>query len=261
MIVNYTDRLADYNSSQIVVYRRGYSGGLGGILETVTYDGLVDEDKVRMRAQFDLDQAELRSTFYYITTGAIAIRCKRGDLVGLQSDIIVRRSGAAVVKRIYRAGGDIIGLGLDVAIQVYNEIDLHAVLDMHVIVDMHVVGLKTGVAVRRADETISVHELADATGLRDVVTFATPLAEPEDSEIFLALDETDGENGSQVVSGDLGRQYRRMLVSGISPKQDFSFDLTLVDEASELVRTTNDLLIDDDGDLLIDDDGDMISEG
>lgn len=232
-IVTFRDMDQNYEQAQVIVYSEGYSGGPGGLLEAVTYDGIVDEDKVRIRAKFDLDQAELRSTFHYLDTDMEAIVCRKGDLVVVQHDVISKRAGSALVKSLVATTDSITGLVLDSVIPVYNETDMHGVTDMHSVTDMHMVGLTTGVAIRHNDGTFTVHQVSDSTGETDTVTLVTPVT---DDGTIDALEDTEYISGAQLVCGGMETIYSRLLVAELSPERDMTYRLTLVDEAPELVR-------------------------
>jgi hypothetical protein len=238
LVCTFRDRLDDYNNAQTFVYRRDYGGGAAGLLESVTYDGLVDEDKVIARAQFDLDQSDLRMTDYSWTADFEALVCRRGDLVAVQHDAIDLRAGTAIVQEVMISGGNITGLRLDNALPVVNEVDMHAVADMHVVANMHDVGVQTGIAVRHVDGSISTHRLSDATGETGTVTLATPFA---DDLTIIGLAESskqrDGEAfGSLVASGPVTQEYIRLLVTTMKPTSNWTIQITAVDEAPDLVR-------------------------
>jgi hypothetical protein len=232
-VVGYRDAADDYNDVQTIVYREGYSGGDTGILESVNYAGLVDEEKVRTRAKFDLDQSTDRSIFYHFDAPIEAIVCRRGSLVGLQHDVLAKRTGSARIKRKVLSGSNITGLVLDSTVPVANEPDIHATTDLHAVTDIHRLGLKTGMVIRHSDGTVSTHQISTASAETDTVTLTTPVADSGEIDDLVS---TDYRNGSLVVVGDLGSEYKRMLVSNISPAADLSFSLTLVDEAPGLVR-------------------------
>ena len=232
-IVTYADAGANYQDTQATVYSAGYTGGDDGRFEAVAYDGIVDATKLATRAQFDLDQAMLRSTFYYLDADMESIVCRKGDLVVVQHDSFDSRAGFAYVETILTLGGNITGFVLDNQIPVTNDPDMHAMTDMHAVTDMHDVGVTTGIAIRHNDGTISTHALSDATGSLSTITLATPIA--TDATI-VAFDDSDEIYGSLVVAGALTLEYRRLLVAGIAPAADGVFSLTLVDEAPDLVR-------------------------
>jgi hypothetical protein len=233
LIVNCVDKDNDYKPAQIVVYRRDRSLAVPGLFETVSYDGLVETDAVRARAQYDLDQADLRSIFYYFDTDIEAIVCRRGSLIGVQHDVLTQQMGDGLIKKkILNGDNEIVAIELDSTIPISNEPDMHAVTDMHAIKDMHKVGLKTGIAIRRNDGTISTHQVADPTGESDVIHLADAIGDTD----AIVAQANDPKRPSLVTSGKLGTVYRRHLVSGITPGKDFQASLTSVDEAPELVR-------------------------
>lgn len=233
-IVTFRDASDDYNDAQEIVYREGYSGGDSGILETITYDGLVDRDRVIVRAKFDLDQAMQRGTFYYYDVDLEAILCRRGDLVGIQHDTMMRRTASALVKRKVLSGGNITSLVLETKVALFNEPDLHAVTDIHTVADVHLVGLDMGMLIRREDGTISSHDLSNVTGETDTVTLATPIA---DTVNIVGLETSGAQAGSLVALGPVDSEIRRCVVHSMAPASDFRFTLALVDEAPDLVRT------------------------
>lgn len=236
-IVNFTDAASNYQPGQVVVTQRDPSIATTGLFETVTYDGLVDEDAVTARAQFDLDQANVRSTFYYLDADVEAIVSRKGDLVGVQHDILDGRSGDGLLKSKTVVSGNITTLTLDSTIQIANELNMHAVADMHVAADMHNVGVQTGVAIRRQDGTISTHQLSNSTGETAALTLSVPIA---DTSTIVGFADTNGKYGNMVVAGKLGTVYRRLKVSAIAPTKDLQASLTFVDEAPSLVRFRSD---------------------
>jgi hypothetical protein len=233
-IVGYRDESADDDRAQTIVYQRDPSIATStGLLESITYDGLVETDKVEARALFDLDQVNQRATFYSLDTDVESIVCRRGSLVALQHDVLTSRAGDAHIKTKTLTGSDISGFVLDSVIPIINELDMHAVTDMHLIADMHLVGITTGIAIRRINGTISTHSLSDVTGESATITLTTPFA---DTAEILGYDDTSNEYGCLLVSGELDTEYRRLLVATITPGKDLRASLTLVDEAPELVR-------------------------
>lgn len=232
-VVTFRDKGSDYDDEQEIVFRTGYSGGDSGLLEEIAYEGIVDRDKVIARAKFDLDQADVRGSFYYLDAPAEAILVRRGDLVAVQHDTLIRRTGTARIQSKTLSGGNIVGLVLDSAIPVVNELDMQAVANMQTVADMQTVGGKTGVVIRRTDGTLSSHLISTATSETKTVTLTTPIANTATIQGFA---DTNDQSASLLVSGDSGAEYRRCIVSGVTPGPDMRFSLTLVDEAPELVR-------------------------
>jgi hypothetical protein len=233
-IVSYRDESSDDDRAQTIVYQRDPSIATStGLLESITYDGLVETDKVEARALFDLDQANQRATFYSLDTDVESIVCRRGSLVALQHDVLSSRAGDAHIKTKTLTGPNISGFVLDSVIPITNELNMHAVTDMHLVADMHLVGITTGIAIRRLDGTISTHSLSNVTGETATITLTTPFTNTAE---IVGYDDTSDEYGCLIVSGELDTEYRRLLVASITPGKDLRASLTLVDEAPELVR-------------------------
>ena len=188
----------------------------------MTYLGLVTEDEVRRRAAYDLAQAEVRGVFYTLEAPAEAIVCRRGDLVGVQHDLLTAQAGAGRVIGFAEAGGGISQIRLDAPVPVASEPDLLATANLLAVADMLAAGRRTGAAIRRATGSITIHPIASAPGETDLLTFAPPIpAEVIAEDVLVAV-------------GDLGREVLRLIVFGVTPRDSMEASLTLVDEGQEL---------------------------
>ena len=123
LIVTYHRQPNDYELDQEVILQTDPSVGTTGLYETIAYDGLVNQGKVLARAKFDLDQANLRSTFYSFDTDIENIVCRRGSLVAIQHDVLTSRAGDARVKTVLTSGPNVTGLILDAEISVIFRIN------------------------------------------------------------------------------------------------------------------------------------------
>jgi len=233
LLITYRNEDLDDDQAQIVVSQRDPSIGVRGFFENAAYDGLVDTAKVVARGQFDLDQANLRSTFYSLETDIESIVCRRGDLIAVQHDILTSRSGTARIVSKTLSAGNIIGVILDSEIQVLNPIDMHTIADMHVVGDLRGSDGGTGLSIRRSNGTISTHKISNAEGSTSTITFTTPFA---DTAQVVGFNDTDNKQGCLIVSGNFGQEYLRLLVANITPGKDLTAALVLVDEAQALVR-------------------------
>ena len=218
LIITYHRAPKDYENDQEIVNQTDPSVGITGLYEAISYDGIVNQGRVAARGKFDLDQTNLRSTFYSFEADIESLVCRRGSLVAIQHDILTSRAGDAHVKTVLTSGGNITGLVLD------SQIDVSAT---------------TGIAIRRSAGGISVHQVASEShggnGGGSTITFSTPFAIPPGGTI-IGYDDTNDEYGCMIVSGDLGTEYKRMLVFSITPTKDLRANVVLVDEAQELVR-------------------------
>lgn len=235
LLATFVDEDNYYNRGQAVIPRVGDVLSPDAKVEQVTYEGLVTEAEVIDRATFDLRQGQYRSTFYYMEVPPEHITCRRGSLVAVQHDVLQRHSGAARIKSVNVVSSEIISIVLDAEIEIKNADGMESATDMLAVTDVLDLGIVTGCSIRRADGTISTHELTNGPGFTDTLVFATPvynstvLAGPFDSAPVPAITEE-----CLVVVGPLGSEYLRLIVYDISPGEDLTARMTLVDEAPEL---------------------------
>lgn len=209
----------DYEEKEIIVYDPE-TPGFGERLEDLKYDGLVTEAQSRSRALFDLAQASRRMTFYSLEADAESVVCRRGDLVAVQHDTLDRQAGFARISEVFVSAGLLTGLRFDGSIP----IDGSGFYDGPFYTGSFYGEPRLGVAVRKADGTLGVHE-ATATGPdATVITFVAPFADA--GGLYQV--------GALVAAGHFGREYRRLIVTQIEPREDLAARLTLVDEAPEL---------------------------
>ncbi|MBR9764817.1 MAG: hypothetical protein GYB53_15130 [Rhodobacteraceae bacterium] len=215
--VTFIDRERDYQTRQLMIWRNNRPGRL---VEQVTYLGLVTEAEVRARVAYDLAIADYRGATYSLRVPAKGLRARRGSLIGVAHDMLTARSGSArVVERAFAASGDVAELWLDDAVQVYAEPYMDEVNDLSAVEDLSLLGLRTGIALQRADGSVTTHELAVASGLTDHITFAG------------AVSASGLLPGTLAVFGPLESEAERFIVADIRPRDQLTFDLTLVDEA------------------------------
>lgn len=235
LLATFVDEDNYYNRGQVVIPRVGDVLSPDAKVEQVTYEGLVTEAEVLDRATFDLRQGQYRSTFYYMEVPPEHITCRRGSLVAVQHDVLQRWAGTARIKSVNVVSSEIISIVLDAEIEIKNADGMESATDMLAVTDVLDLGIVTGCSIRRADGTISTHELTNGPGFTDTLVFATPvynstvLAGPFDSGAVPAITEE-----CLVVVGPLGSEYLRMIVYDISPGEDLTARMTLVDEAPEL---------------------------
>lgn len=196
-------------------------------LEQISYDAYVTAAEVTARAAFDLLQIQKRMTFYSGKTDFESIVCTRGDLVGVQHDILMEQAGFSRVKSVTRSAGNITGLELDGTVPVMTLDDLFATADIFVVDNIFDLGAQTGMVIRLKDGSGILTKTITAASNDDVTTiaFATPFADPGTDKI---------DEGCLVTVGRLGSEYKRLIVYGIVPDADGTAAMTFVDEAPEL---------------------------
>lgn len=232
--VRFDDVSNDYAEKQIIVPRPGVAEVDAVLLEEIRYDGLVDEEKARDRAIYDLQQSLHRFTFYRGEVDAEALVCVKGDLVALQHDTIDSVGGFSRVKDFTVEGGMLTEVELDGSVP-------DTLLDPEDIFFTSPTDFfdepsdffenareDLGVAVRLLDGTLltAAVRLADDGHRTDgrTLTLVTPVADPG----------ADLEEGCLVVTGHIGREYIKAIVLDMTPRSEAMVQLTFVDYAPEL---------------------------
>jgi sulfur carrier protein ThiS len=230
--VKFDDVADDYKETTVTVLDPLDPDADTSRLEEIGYEGFVDEDKTVARAEFDLKQSDLRFVFYFGECGIESIVCRRGDLVGVQHDVLSRPVGSARIKSVTTSGGNVTGLVLDGSIPLEaseafylsdGDDDFYTESGGE---DFYLDG-DVGVAIRLLDQTLLTKQIVASGGEAKTVTFSTPFAIPGGG--VLAAD-------CLLVSGDLASEYSRMIVFDIAPKNDLEATLTFVPEAPELFQ-------------------------
>lgn len=227
--VKYRNADDDDREAEITVYRPGRGAVANPRVEEVTYVGLTGEAAAEARAEFDLKQAELRSAFWTWDAPAEALVCERGDLVGLNHYVMERQQASARIEALEWDGGDLAAIVLDAPVQCWNEPDMTEVDDVTALDDVTDVGRQTGVVIRQSDGSLVTKTLSGVTGTRERLAFATAFDPDDDSDGRSKI-----RTGNLVTIGDIGQEYRRLVLIGIQPKDGLSFTLTGAAEAPQL---------------------------
>jgi hypothetical protein len=245
----FIDRDSDYTPNEVVVFTDPAKQD-ATTLESMQYDGLVTTAEVQQRAAFDLLQAQKRLTFYSGVTDFEALVCQRGDLVGVQHDILSSGAGFARIKSITASAGMITGLVLEGSVPVDQESGMFAAPHLFPIQHLFTLGSRTGVAIRlKGGSGVIIKEITAAQNVEtDTVSFVTPFPDPGLSQLDVDC---------LCAVGPLGSEYRRLLVYSIMPKDDITATVTFVDEAPELWGPSGRLGTDS-GSFISTDDGSLI---
>lgn len=204
--IQYRNAAADYADTQIEI--NDPAAGSINVLQEISYDSLTSTAAVQARAAFDIAQSKLRSNFYSAEVPIEAIVATRGDLVGVNHDILSDQQGAARIKSITRGAGRITQIVLDGT------------------VPGPVSGF-LGIAVRLTDFSIWI-QATNITGSSEVNTITFSGSGPLDPGSSLLTADC------LLASGKAGTEYKRMILFAVLPKQDFTAEVTLVDEAPTL---------------------------
>jgi hypothetical protein len=221
--VRYRSSADDYSDREIVVSDPVRGNITPGLVETMTYEGIVEESKATARALFDFKQMRLRATEVSFETAAEGVIVRKGDLVGFQHDMLSSSVAASRIEQVLTSGGNVTGLVLETAVPITNKPSLWDVTSLWAETDLWAIGQKTGVAIQLSNEDSLVKTISNADGSTKTLTFTTPFAIPAGLEPEM-----------QIVVGPVGREVRRMVVTGVQPNSNYEATLTLVPEAPEL---------------------------
>ena len=217
--VNFPDRSRDYDQHQISVFRPGSSDD-NGRMEQITYEGIVDEAEAIRHAEYDQMQAQIRSTFYSWDCAAESILCRRGDLIGLQHDMLTEHAGSARIRGIETNGAGLVtSIWLDSTLPVISYHFMDQSPNLAAEENLALLGMRTGIAISRASG-VTVHPVSGSDGVR--LDFSPPISAAGIAE------------GALVVAGPLGQEYRRLIVFGVTPRPNYEATVTAVPEAPQL---------------------------
>lgn len=237
--VNFRESELDYGTDQVIILRDDIEG-TSARLEQTTYDGLVNRQDVITRARFDLLQAERRAAFYTFNAPVESIVCRRGDLIGVNHDILLAQYGYARIIDVFYDEDAVTGVTLDSTVEIFNEEDVLQTFDLLEVEDILTLGMVSGVSIRQTDGQVTTHRLHPntVTSETDEIHFETPIPvkygyrSPFDRNPVHAI-----AADCLLVVGDLGSEYKRFVVSEIAPQVNLEAQIVCVDEASDMFQT------------------------
>jgi hypothetical protein len=207
----YTDKNNDYQDSNVTVLY----GTKKATIEEVRYEGLVTQGEVVRRARFDLNHSRLRLAEYSWTAPLEFIRCRKGDLVGVQTDVIMVKSGwGRIMSKTVNGNDRITSFVLDQTLPAFRAITGQITIPQATF----------GVAIQRKNGSVTTHAVTvDAD--RRTVTLNTPIDNTSDIA-----------EGTLVTAGSLGNEFTRLIIKEIIPKDSTSAEILAFEEAPSLLR-------------------------
>jgi hypothetical protein len=196
----------EYIDDEVVVLDPYNAGATEYGVEEVAYAAFTDSAKVTARALFDIRQAHKRQAVFQFKVDTLALMAERNDLIGVNYDTISRRYGSARIRSITTSSGNVTGLVLDGTVP-----------------EMPGGGFAR---IRKKDGagyiTAAINSFSSHT---TTLTFSSPFSDPGTS--VLAVD-------AVVWVCDIAQTERRLIVTNVSPSNDFTSTITCVDEAPEI---------------------------
>lgn len=225
--IKYVDESEDWASKEIEVFHPDVVPENATLIEAVSYDSMVDREKITKRASFDLQQIRVRNTTYSLRTDAEHLACRRGNIVGLANDILIERSAQSRIVSITRDVGtsEITQVEFQSEIEFDDNPDFWSVPDFWAEPDVWAIGLQTHGIVRLP--TGGTASLGKLTGLGGVArSKIAVLAEPRIDANIKAK--------QLVVFGPAQEQYKRVIVVDVIPAADLTAKITMVDETPDI---------------------------
>lgn len=219
IIAEFFDEDDDYKVARPIIYRDGYNAINAKVFITIKYHGFTNLAKVTARARFDMLQSILRAATVQVEVDVEGLTFVRGQLVGHNDDVIEQHNYYGLITAITQDG-----FGNVISIEVNNDIPFSAVVnDLDVMLEGIDPLNPVGVAIRKANGTSLVKTLSTVTDGR-VATFTTPFPLAGSGVALKQL----------AVFGVAGKEFRRMIVMGSTPKGNDKRVLSLAPEAPEL---------------------------
>jgi len=219
----YYDETDDYQVTDDVIYADGYSAENATEISAMQYDGFTAAAKVAARATLDLRQLRYRQSKDVREVAFESLVSQRGDLVGVNDDVIEVWHGSTIVSRVITSGGDITGLVLEAVIDLsLAQNEATAIADVTAVADVTATPAAMGIAIRGDTGAIVTKAIVE-TAATNTVTFSAPFADPGDIV-----------PGCLVALGVLGQEFARKIIFSIEPGDDLTARITLVDEAPEI---------------------------
>lgn len=221
--VAYINAADDYQPDEVIVYNPDIDPGDAVIFEALDYDGIVDTGKVTDRAIFDFRVLNERASTYSLQTDIETLVCRRGDVIGINHDVIDIHMYYARVKSVQISGPNVTGITLDTEVGIDGGGNLFTASNLFTLTSLFITGRKIGSAIRLQTGALLTKEVnADPLETATLV-FTTPFT---DTGVVIP--------GLLVVIGTQATEFGRYLVFGIEYGGDFVANLTVVDEAPSI---------------------------
>ena len=185
-------------------------------IEAIQYPGLVTEAEIERRARFDMGQIIHRGVEHSIEIPVEYLMSRKGDLVGFETDIMSRH---LEVREITAASGSTVTLNDGFAYA--DNTDFFATADIFAVDDILILGETSYGLVMNASGISTRKITAFDSGTLVATLDAAPTEVAVGDRFIIGLGET---------------VIKRMLIRSIEPLPGLTANITMVDEAPELVE-------------------------
>ncbi len=209
--VGFVNEDKNWTKDELIVYADGYNAdGSGGkvaasLFESLDLVGITSPTLAYKDGRYHLAQAILRPEMYELNCDIENLRCTRGDLVAVTSDVTLWGLGAGRIRSVtVNGGGDATSITVD------RPLVMSA-------------ALRYAIRYRRADGVQIEQEVEAVEGEQVSVSFVTAIEAAHIPSV-----------GDLFGYGEVTRVSTRLIVKSIQHRGDYEATLTLLDEAPSI---------------------------
>lgn len=231
--VKFVDEKSDYVQTESFVYADGYDRSNAVNIVEWDYPGVTNWESLWKMGRYHLAKLLHRQMTISLSTDWEWLACRRGDLVGVASDVLMNVFGTARVQRLaYVVDGQEVLAGRPEEVPL--DPDGNPLLPVGVQLDDSVVfsdpaPARYGIAIRDTASRLTSYEIVPEYGEeRSVLYFKNPITAAQVPP-FQAL----------VSVSILGDEYAEYLVASITPGDNASADLSLIPYAAKEIEAAS----------------------
>ena len=231
--VKFVDEKSDYVQTESFVYADGYDRSNAVNIVEWDYPGVTNWESLWKMGRYHLAKLLHRQMSISLSTDWEWLACRRGDLVGVASDVLMNVFGTARVQRLaYVVDGQEVLAGRPEEVPL--DADGNPLLPVGVQLDDSVVfsdpaPARYGIAIRDTASRLTSYEVVPEYGEeRSVLYFKNPITAAQVPP-FQAL-------ASVSILGD---EYAEYLVASITPGDNASADLSLIPYAAKEIEAAS----------------------
>ncbi|MDD3494230.1 MAG: phage tail protein, partial [Candidatus Thermoplasmatota archaeon] len=214
----------DFKADERIVYNDPYTQETASKFETLELAGVTDKDQIFRMGRYHLAQGKLRREEYTFYCDLEHLRCLRGDLIRVSSDVTLWGGDSARIKEVLLQEGTGYPVGLRLTMPVRAAFG-----------ELYNVRLRTALG---ASLLVNLAEIIPGPGFFEEELFGEygwlggGIAAEETDEIMFTAPLTSPpypEPGDLVLFGLRSMESRELLVTGIFPRHDLSARIMAVD--------------------------------
>lgn len=211
------------SDDEFATFDDGVPSSSDTLTESAPYDGITSFTLARRRAKLDLRRARLRTLKYNWDVHLSHLRCRKGSKIGLAHDILIDTYGYGRIKSFQKDGsGNLVAVTMNTNfadLPVHGFSDIYDVDDVYTLSDFfNLDGASVGLAIELPDSSIVTVPVSSVDSATLIVSGTVACPASLQKTCLAAI-------------GRSSRETRRVILTNISPKDDFHATLEAVDAA------------------------------